>query len=96
MFLFLCLFAVGGVLYLAWRSSDLVLTGQRDPLTSTPRTFGLAYKDEQFTTEDGVTLRAWYLPASKPSDTVLVICHGWGGNRSNMIERTHFLRSRGD
>jgi pimeloyl-ACP methyl ester carboxylesterase len=96
MFLFLLVLGVGGVTYLAWRSSGLVLTGERDPLTSTPRTFGLTYEDEHFLTADGVSLHAWFLPSAKPSDTVLVICHGWGGNRSNMIERTHFLRSRGD
>ncbi len=95
-FLFLIFLGMGVVAFLAWRSSDLVLTGARDPLTSTPRTFGLPYSDEHFMTADGVSLRAWYLPSSTPSDTTLVICHGWGGNRSNMIERTHFLRSRGD
>ncbi|MBK8575310.1 MAG: alpha/beta hydrolase [Elusimicrobia bacterium] len=97
MFLFLILFfVVGGVTYLAWRSSNLVLTGARGPLTSTPRTFGLTYTEENFLTTDGVSLRGWFLPSSSPSDTSVVICHGWGGNRSHMIERTHFLRSRGD
>ncbi len=95
-FVLVLLLGVGFVGYLGWRSSALVLTGERDPLTTTPRTFGLAATDEQFVTPDGVTLRAWFLPASTPSDTVIVVCHGWGGNRSNMIERTHFLRSRGD
>jgi alpha-beta hydrolase superfamily lysophospholipase len=97
MFLFLLAVVVaGGGLFLAYRSSDMVLKGNRDPLTTTPRTFGLPFVDEVFLSADGVVLRGWFLPSSKPSTTALVVCHGWGGNRSNMIERTHFLRSRGD
>ncbi len=96
MILFLFLLGAGVVIFLGWRSSALVLTGERDPLTTTPKTFGLTSVDEQFFASDGVSLHGWFLPASQPSDVTLVICHGWGGNRSNMIERTHFLRSRGD
>lgn len=96
LFLLLTAVVLGGVIVLGWRSSNMVLTGRRDPLTTTPRTFGLPYTDETFFSADNVSLRAWFLPSSKPSDITLVVCHGWGGNRSNMIERTHFLRSRGD
>jgi len=95
-FILAAVMVLGGVVFLGYRSSNIVLTGKRDPLTTTPHTFGIPYTDETFFSADGVSLRAWFLPSSKPSDTTLVVCHGWGGNRSHMIERTHFLRSRGD
>ena len=95
-FLFLLGLFVGGILWVGWRTSEVVLTGERDALTTTPRTFGMAFFDETFASPDGVPLHGWFIPSSKPSDTTIVVCHGWGGNRSNMIERTQFLRSRGD
>lgn len=84
------------VIYVGWRTSDIVLTGERVPLTTTPRTFGLSFHEERFLTADGVSLCAWFVPSSTPSTTTLVVCHGWGANRSNILERTQFLRSRGD
>lgn len=87
---------VGSIFFLGWRMSGLVLNGSRDPLTTTPRTYGLAHQDERFESSGGLSLRAWFVPSSKPTETTLVVCHGWGANRSNILERTHFLRTRGD
>lgn len=79
-----------------WRSSSWVLTGEREPLTTTPRTFGFPFTDETFSSTDGTRLKAWFVPAVSFNDVTLVICHGWGANRSNILERTHFLRARGN
>jgi alpha-beta hydrolase superfamily lysophospholipase len=95
-FLLIVFFVVGGIFFLGWRMSGLVLRGPREPLTTTPRTYGLAYSEERFNSSGNLVLRAWFVPSSRPSDTTLVICHGWGANRSNILERTHFLRSRGE
>lgn len=78
-----------------WHASTLVLRGRRDPITTRPETFGFPYQEETFRSLDGVTLRAWFIPAPTPVDVTLVICHGWSANRSDVLERTHFLRSRG-
>jgi pimeloyl-ACP methyl ester carboxylesterase len=95
-FLLVLVLLVGGIFFLGWRMSGLVLHGSREPLTTTPRTYGLTHQDERFESSGGLFLRAWFVPSSKPSDTTLVVCHGWGANRSNILERTHFLRTRGD
>jgi fermentation-respiration switch protein FrsA (DUF1100 family) len=43
-------------------------------------------EDVQFRTEDGLTIRGWFLPAkSGPSSRTLIICHGLGANRSNFL-----------
>ncbi len=94
--LFVLPFLVAGVvLFWGWYTSGLVLHGERDPITATPRTFGLSFREETFSSEDGVPLRAWFVPSSKPTDTTLVVCHGWAANRSDVLERTHFLSGRG-
>lgn len=78
-----------------WRASSLVLRGRRDPITTRPETFGFPYHEESFPSADGVVLRAWFIPAPTPTDVTVAICHGWSANRSDVLERTHFLRSRG-
>lgn len=87
--------AVVGVAW-GWRSSSWVLAGEREPLTTTPRTFGFPFTDETFSSTDGTLLKAWFVPAASFNDVTLVICHGWGANRSTILERTHFLRARGN
>jgi pimeloyl-ACP methyl ester carboxylesterase len=89
------LLAAGAVLLWGWWASGLLLRGDRDPLTTRPETFGFPYRDETFCSADGVPLRAWFVPAPRPTDVTLVLCHGWSANRSDVLERTHFLRSRG-
>lgn len=47
---------------------------------------GRSYEDVTFTTEDGLTLRGWFIPApSGSSSRCLLICHGLGANRSNFL-----------
>src|SRR5262249_30267548 len=43
-------------------------------------------EEVEFGTEDGLTIRGWFLPAKSgcPSRT-LIICHGLGANRSNFL-----------
>ncbi len=43
---------------------------------------------------DGVTLAGWYIPAasgSGPTGPTVVIAHGWGSNKSNMLDRASIL-----
>ena len=45
----------------------------------TPKDNKLDYEDAYFTTEDGVKLNGWYIPA-KNEKGVILFCHGNGGN----------------
>jgi fermentation-respiration switch protein FrsA (DUF1100 family) len=42
-----------------------------------------AFEDVTFTTKDGTTIHAWYLPREGSSET-MIFCHGNGGNLSYM------------
>ncbi|HUS46606.1 MAG TPA: alpha/beta hydrolase [Phycisphaerae bacterium] len=54
-------------------------------IEATPRKVGLAYQDVTFTSEDGVKLSGWHVPAPNHRGTVL-FCHGNGGNISHRLE----------
>lgn len=48
---------------------------------STPGDLGLGYEDVHFTTDDGVTLSGWLVPAGRETRTAIVVLHGFGGHR---------------
>jgi len=54
-------------------------------LVATPADVGLTYREVAFTTEDGVRLSGWLVPAREPRGTVL-FCHGNAGNISYLLE----------
>jgi pimeloyl-ACP methyl ester carboxylesterase len=93
----LTLSALGAVLLSISRyCAHLVLTGgARIPLTVRPENMGLPHEKTCFKTADGVTLRGWFIPARAPSDRTIILCHGWGGNKGEILKYTGALRDRG-
>ncbi len=50
--------------------------------------------DVAFRTSDSVTIRGWYAPGSADSGVVILL-HGYRGNRTHMIPRAAMLRTAG-
>lgn len=50
-----------------------------------PSDIGLRYEDIYFTTEDGIRLNGWFIPAVNPRATLLY-CHGNAGNIGHRLE----------
>jgi uncharacterized protein len=63
-------------------------------LDATPRTIGFDYEDVHITTEDGVKLHGWFVPAPSARATVLHF-HGNGGNISHRLEYIALFRQLG-
>ena len=59
-----------------------------------PDSIGLAYRQLDIVTEDGVSLVAWHVPASEPRGTVLFF-HGNAGNISHRLESLKLLNDLG-
>ncbi len=78
-----------------WFSSGLVLRIERLPNSVLPGAFGLRFEEVSFAARDGVALKGWFVPAPSPSDVTLVLCHGWGANRSDILPSTAFLNQKG-
>lgn len=59
----------------------------------TPRDMGLAYEDVTLTTNDGLSLQGWYLPSH--NHAAIILLHGYGGNRLEVLERAALLAQHG-
>lgn len=55
-------------------------------LVNTPANVGLVFEDVGLTTEDGIRLHAWYMPASKPTARTVLFLHGNAGNISHRLQ----------
>ncbi|MDX1932202.1 MAG: alpha/beta hydrolase [Capsulimonadales bacterium] len=58
---------------------------------------GLPYDRVRFTSADGTRIRAWHIPA--PTETrprgIVIVCHGYTGNRATMLPYADFLHHAG-
>ncbi len=64
----------------------------------TPRSaLGLSYERVRLCAADGVRLSAWFVPApaGSPARGVVVVCHGYYGNRATMLPYLRFLHKAG-
>jgi alpha-beta hydrolase superfamily lysophospholipase len=59
--------------------------------------FGFGYERVRFRAADGVRLRGWFVPApaGQPARGIVVICHGYYGNRETMLPYLGFLHRAG-
>lgn len=74
--------------YVAVRGSRLLIAPEVRPFLpeyagapATPADLGLGYEDVRFTTEDGVTLSGWLIPAERETRTAVIVLHGFSGHR---------------
>jgi alpha-beta hydrolase superfamily lysophospholipase len=76
------------LLYIGTRGSRLLIQPEvrpflpeQDGAPATPADLGLAYEAVRFTTDDGVTLSGWLVPAGRETRTAVIVLHGFGGHR---------------
>jgi len=60
----------------------------------TPGDAGMEYEEIYLTTEDGVRIQGWFVPADRARSTLL-FCHGNGGNISHRLESIAQFRELG-
>ncbi len=60
----------------------------------TPKSVGVAYENVKFQSLDGVLLAGWFAPA-KDAKAVIILCHGFPGTRSEVVNHLAFLRKAG-
>ena len=95
------LFALGAATalaaYLAYGKTTEILSHPRKASVAfTPDQYKLAYEPVEFATADGVRLRGWFIPAAGgETGRTIILCHGWGSNRGELLRDTHFLAEHG-
>jgi fermentation-respiration switch protein FrsA (DUF1100 family) len=60
-----------------------------------PDDFGMKYESVSFPSEDGTKLTGWFIPATRPSSSTLIIQHGVGSNHGDMLAQTACLYREG-
>ncbi len=71
-----------------------LLTAPRRPARRTPVAIGLQFQELSIPTENGKSLAAWHIPASRPGPGILLM-HGWGGNAATLLPLTPLLHQAG-
>lgn len=66
----------------------------RWPLALAPEALGLRAETVRFRATDGVTLEGWKVPAD-PAQPWIILCHGLGSNRSDLLDIAAGLHARG-
>lgn len=59
----------------------------RKKVKETPALFGLPFENVAFQTEDGLTLRGWFIPARKPTEHTVIAYHGISDTRSTFVRQ---------
>ena len=78
---------VGYLGYLTVEGSRRIVSPDRRPFVpaegdpATPADIGLVYEDVRFTTDDGVTLSGWLVPAGRDTRAAVVLMHGFSWHR---------------
>jgi hypothetical protein len=76
--------AYGALVGFVWLNQDRLVYFPSPTLVQTPADWGIAYEDVWITTEDGVLLHGWFVPAEAARGAVLYF-HGNGGNMSQSL-----------
>ena len=74
--------------YVAIRGSRLLVRPEVRPFVpdledgpATPADIGLDFEVVSFTTDDGVTLSGWLVPAARETTSAVIVLHGFSGHR---------------
>jgi fermentation-respiration switch protein FrsA (DUF1100 family) len=85
-----------GILLLlrVYESRLIYFPGLQRTLVTPPPSLGLPTQRVEITTEDGVKLVAWVIPAEPPASLWLLVCHGNAGNLSEFDRPVHYAGLR--
>jgi pimeloyl-ACP methyl ester carboxylesterase len=75
-------------------ATDAALAAETDPLQCSTQG---ATAGEALTARDGVPIAGWYIPAgtgAAPTAPTVVLTHGWGSNKSSLLDRAAVLHDR--
>ena len=87
-----------GIVIIAYFKSYSIIQPprRRTPVTQHPDRYKLAYETIDFPTADGLSLKGWFIPAvGGETEKTIILCHGWGVNRGDLLCDTHFLAEKG-
>jgi pimeloyl-ACP methyl ester carboxylesterase len=91
--LFALLLVLGLSFLLVWSNTH----PPRYPVRTSPAQYGLSFEEVAFSSQDGVELKGWVLPAQGRSGgqgPAVVVCHGLGASKSDFVDLAAHLVSK--
>lgn len=85
--------AMYGVCY--WGAGIILHPPAMSPMWIFPEQFGLRYEKIAFKTRDGLELKGWFIPSTTGDKRTILMCHGWGDNKGELLKQTYFLNESG-
>lgn len=83
-----------GLLGLCYWGAGLILhPPAMSPMWIFPEQFGLRYERFAFKTADGLELRGWLVLSPTGDQRTILMCHGWGDNKGELLKMTYFLNA---
>jgi hypothetical protein len=86
--------ACGAVLVVSLWTFWMAIRPPRLAIPGTPQDFRLAAETVTITTDDGVKLAAWLIPATAVSAPVVVLLHGYPANKTDLLPIARALNPR--
>lgn len=62
--------------------------------SQTPQNLGLVFENVAFQTEDGLTLKGWFVPAKESSNKTIIILHGYPAEKGDVLSWAIFLHDQ--
>ncbi len=82
------------ILGFAWLQANAMIRPARHEICcASPADLGLEYESITLTTEDDLRLYGWYIPSQ--NGAVIILLHGYGGNRTSMLPHAEMLAGYG-
>lgn len=80
--------------FVSWLAARHLTAADPSDIGAPPADFSWPVEDASFKTRDGETISGWLVPAAPPAPGI-VLLHGRGGTRRQMIRRAGMFRSLG-
>lgn len=59
--------------------------------STSPKDFNVPYEDISFRTKDGIEIRGWFIPATKPNAKTIILLHGYPADKGDILPSRIFL-----
>lgn len=86
--------AAAAMAAVGWYASERIIQRRTPDKTANPSDYGLAYEEVSFTTEDGILLKGWLIPAPD-SGRAVIFCHGHAGSMDPDLKYAPWFHQRG-
>ncbi len=79
--------------FAGFAGSEFLMRRPRKAITTRPDKLGYRYEEATLTSDDGLAIKAWYIPARTPTTKAVVMIHGHGSNRATWVENPTELKA---